>query len=35
MKWWMWPSLAAVLAVAVALFVGKDDIVRVTRMHRM
>ena len=35
MKWWMWASLGAVLVVAVALLIGKDDIMQFQRMHRM
>ncbi len=35
MKWWMWASLVAVLVVAAAVAVGKDDIMQFQRMHRM
>ncbi len=35
MKWWMWMSLGAVLVVAAAIVVGKNDIMQFQRMHRM
>ncbi len=35
MKWWQWVSTAVVVAVGVALFMGKDDIIRYNRMRRM
>ena len=35
MKWWMWASAAAAIAVCVVLFAGKDDMRRFVRMRRM
>jgi hypothetical protein len=35
MKWWAWVAAAAVAAVAVAWFAGKDDIRRYRRMKRL
>ena len=35
MKWWMWASMGAAVAVGFALLMGKDDLMRFQRMHRM
>jgi hypothetical protein len=35
MKWWMWTSVVVAVVVGAALLIGKDDIARIQRMHRM
>jgi len=35
MKFWEWPCAAGVSPSAVILLIGKDDMIRCRRMHRM
>jgi hypothetical protein len=35
MKWWVWVSAAAAVTIGVILLIGKDDMIRYRRMHRM
>ena len=35
MKWWIWASVAAVIAIGLVLLAGKDDMRRFRRMRRM
>lgn len=35
MSWWKWALVAMTVALGLAVLAGKDDILRVQRMHSM
>jgi hypothetical protein len=35
MSWWKWVLVATAVALGLAVLAGKDDIIRVQRMHNM
>jgi hypothetical protein len=35
MKRWMWVSIVAIIVIGLIVLAGKDDIIRIQKMHRM
>jgi hypothetical protein len=35
MKFWKWACAAGAVTVCVILLIGKDDMIRIRRMHKM